>query len=388
MFQISTQRKRRLAGQAQDLPAHLGRCMLLAGLASAVARQADAGRHRARSTSASTSRAARSSPCDFKQRPSAEDIRDALAAKPASPDAHRCQSAPTKPRRGAHQTRPQADGLEEEQAAGAGRRSTSAASKVAEALKTLSTARRSAPTQGFPAEGNAFQIIGTDAVGAVAGAALRNQAVTVTLLALVGILLYIAFRFEWTYGAAAVITVFHDVLVTLGFFSIFQWEVNLTVIAALLTLVGFSVNDTIVTFDRIRENLRLHRRANALRPDERGHQPDALAHGHHVGARLPLGAGARPLRRRGAARLLARALHRHHLRHLLDHRHRQPDHGLVAAAAGGRARLGTAGRHPRWGRRTPAPRGRHARRQGQRGRALRVFARVRPAAPRRFAPRA
>ena len=112
----------------------------------------------------------------------------------------------------------------------------------------------------FGKEGDAWAIIGTDAVGQVAGSQLRNQAITVTLLALVGILLYIAFRYEWTYGAAAVITVFHDVLVTLGFFSIFQWEVSLTVIAALLTLVGFSVNDTIVTFDRVRENLRLHRR--------------------------------------------------------------------------------------------------------------------------------
>jgi preprotein translocase subunit SecF len=106
----------------------------------------------------------------------------------------------------------------------------------------------------------AYKIIGTGAVGAVAGAQLRNKAIAVTLLALVGILVYIAFRFEWTYGAAAVIAVFHDVLVTLGFFSIFQWEVSLTVIAALLTLVGFSVNDTIVVFDRIRENRRLHRR--------------------------------------------------------------------------------------------------------------------------------
>jgi preprotein translocase subunit SecF len=106
----------------------------------------------------------------------------------------------------------------------------------------------------------AYKIVGTDAVGAVAGAQLRNKAIAVTLAALVGILLYIAFRFEWTYGAAAVIAVFHDVLVTLGFFSIFQWEVSLTVIAALLTLVGFSVNDTIVVFDRIRENRRLHRR--------------------------------------------------------------------------------------------------------------------------------
>ncbi len=104
------------------------------------------------------------------------------------------------------------------------------------------------------------KIVQREAVGPVAGQALRNQAVSVTLLALLGILAYIAFRFEWTYGAAAVIAVFHDVLVTLGFFSIFQWEISLTVIAALLTLVGFSVNDTIVVFDRIRENLRLHRR--------------------------------------------------------------------------------------------------------------------------------
>ncbi|HYN85187.1 MAG TPA: protein translocase subunit SecF, partial [Pyrinomonadaceae bacterium] len=111
-------------------------------------------------------------------------------------------------------------------------------------------------------EGGAWDVIGKDAVGPVAGEQLRNQAITVTLLALVGILLYIAFRYEWTYGASAVITVFHDVLVTLAFFSIFQWEVNLTVVAALLTLVGFSVNDTIVTFDRVRENLRLHRRAS------------------------------------------------------------------------------------------------------------------------------
>jgi preprotein translocase subunit SecF len=131
--------------------------------------------------------------------------------------------------------------------------------KVEDALKSFGT--EVGVNDPFPTEGNAFKIVGTDAVGAVAGAALRNQAVAVTLLALVGILLYIAFRFEWTYGAAAVIAVFHDVLITLGFFSIFQFEVNLTVIAALLTLVGFSVNDTIVVFDRIRENLRMHRRS-------------------------------------------------------------------------------------------------------------------------------
>ncbi len=105
----------------------------------------------------------------------------------------------------------------------------------------------------------AYKIVGTDAVGPIAGAQLRNQAVIATLLGLVGILLFIAFRYDWTYAAGAVIAVFHDVLITLAFFSVFQWEISLTVLAALLTLVGFSVNDSIVIFDRIRENLTLNR---------------------------------------------------------------------------------------------------------------------------------
>jgi preprotein translocase subunit SecF len=131
--------------------------------------------------------------------------------------------------------------------------------KVREALNTFG--KEAEPTVELQGDPNAaYKIVGTEAVGAIAGAQLRNKAIAVTLAALVGILVYIAFRFEWTYGAAAVIAVFHDVLVTLGFFSIFQWEVSLTVIAALLTLVGFSVNDTIVVFDRIRENRKLHRR--------------------------------------------------------------------------------------------------------------------------------
>ena len=131
--------------------------------------------------------------------------------------------------------------------------------QVREALNVFGA--EAAPTTELEADPNAaYKIVGTDAVGAIAGAQLRNKAIAVTLAALVGILVYIAFRFEWTYGAAAVIAVFHDVLVTFGFFSIFQIEVSLNVIAALLTLVGFSVNDTIVVFDRIRENRRLHRR--------------------------------------------------------------------------------------------------------------------------------
>lgn len=131
--------------------------------------------------------------------------------------------------------------------------------RVREALNQFGT--EAAPGVELEQDANAaYKIVGTDAVGAIAGAQLRNKAIAVTLAALVGILIYIAARFEWTYGAAAVIAVFHDVLVTLGFFSMFQIEVSLNVIAALLTLVGFSVNDTIVVFDRVRENRKLHRR--------------------------------------------------------------------------------------------------------------------------------
>ena len=105
-----------------------------------------------------------------------------------------------------------------------------------------------------------FAIRGDQIVGPKVGAELRKQAVYVTLYALGGMLVYIAFRFEWVYGAAAVLAVFHDVLITLGFFSLTGYEISLTVIAALLTLVGYSMNDTIVIFDRIRENNRLLRR--------------------------------------------------------------------------------------------------------------------------------
>jgi preprotein translocase subunit SecF len=105
-----------------------------------------------------------------------------------------------------------------------------------------------------------FAVRNVEVVGPKVGGELRRQAIFVTLYALAGMLVYIAFRFEWVYGAAAVLAVFHDVLITLGFFSLLHFEISLTVIAALLTLVGYSMNDTIVIFDRIRENNRLLRR--------------------------------------------------------------------------------------------------------------------------------
>jgi preprotein translocase subunit SecF len=105
-----------------------------------------------------------------------------------------------------------------------------------------------------------FAIRNVEVVGPKVGAQLRRQAFFATLYALAGMLVYIAFRFEWVYGVAAVIAVFHDVLITLGFFALFHYEISLTVIAALLTLVGYSMNDTIVIFDRVREDLRLMRK--------------------------------------------------------------------------------------------------------------------------------
>src|SRR5580698_2019740 len=112
--------------------------------------------------------------------------------------------------------------------------------------------------QGYLAPYTAARDI--EIVGPKVGADMRSSAIEATLLALAGMLVYIGFRFEWIYGAAAVIAVFHDTIITIGIFSLFNREISLTVVAALLTLVGYSMNDTIVIFDRIRENLSLNRR--------------------------------------------------------------------------------------------------------------------------------
>ncbi len=105
-----------------------------------------------------------------------------------------------------------------------------------------------------------FTVQQVDIVGPTAGAQLTHQAVLATLYSLLGMLIYLWFRFELIYGVAAVVAVFHDTLITIGFFSLTNQEITLTVVAAILTLVGYSMNDTIVVFDRIRENLALNRR--------------------------------------------------------------------------------------------------------------------------------
>jgi preprotein translocase subunit SecF len=105
-----------------------------------------------------------------------------------------------------------------------------------------------------------FGVYQVEIVGPQVGAQLRKQAMLATVYSLAGMLVYLAFRFEWIYGVAAVITVFHDTLITVGAFSLTNKPISLTVIAAILTLIGYSNNDTIVVFDRIRENLKMMRR--------------------------------------------------------------------------------------------------------------------------------
>ena len=107
---------------------------------------------------------------------------------------------------------------------------------------------------------NPFSVRNVQVVGPTVGKQLEKQALLATLYSMAGMLVYLWFRFQLIYGVAAVVACFHDTLITVGAFALTNQEISLTVIAAILTLVGYSMNDTIVVFDRIRENLRLSRR--------------------------------------------------------------------------------------------------------------------------------
>lgn len=129
-----------------------------------------------------------------------------------------------------------------------------------DAKEELATRITSALVKTFPA--NPFEIERAEFVGPVVGRHLLKQSFWAVLFSLLGIILYVAFRFKnWIWGVTGVLALFHDVIVTMGFMTIMGRELSVTVIAALLTLAGYSINDTIVIFDRIRENLRGSRRA-------------------------------------------------------------------------------------------------------------------------------
>jgi preprotein translocase subunit SecF len=106
----------------------------------------------------------------------------------------------------------------------------------------------------------AFKVAGSEIVGPTVGAELTQKGIWATVLSLIGILLYLAFRFQFSFGVGAVVATVHDLLITLAFLAFFRYDMSLNVIAAILTMTGFSTNDTIVIFDRIRENLRGMRR--------------------------------------------------------------------------------------------------------------------------------
>lgn len=110
-----------------------------------------------------------------------------------------------------------------------------------------------------------FEIVRTEAVSAKVGGELQGRALLAVLLSFATTLIYLAFRFEWRFGLAAVIATAHDILITMGFISILQLEVALPTVAAVLTILGYSLNDTIIVFDRVRENLGTMRREDFTR---------------------------------------------------------------------------------------------------------------------------
>jgi preprotein translocase subunit SecF len=105
-----------------------------------------------------------------------------------------------------------------------------------------------------------FDVAGTEIVGPMVGRDLTQKGILATTLSLAGILIYIAFRFQLSFAVGAIVASVHDLLITMAFLAFFRYDLSLNVIAAILTLTGYSMNDTIVIFDRVRENLRLSRR--------------------------------------------------------------------------------------------------------------------------------
>ena len=139
--------------------------------------------------------------------------------------------------------------------AGADRRAGSRSRRLPESVPA--TARRRCASS---AALGSFAVLGAENVGPQIGAELRQKGILAVVLSLIGMLVYIWFRFELRFGIGALVAVIHDVLIVLGLFALAGYEFNLTTIAAFLTLVGYSVNDTVVVFDRVRENLRRSRR--------------------------------------------------------------------------------------------------------------------------------
>ena len=133
------------------------------------------------------------------------------------------------------------------------------------AQKGVSTAQQSDKVMGaLKAQDAAVQLRRTEFVGPSVGEELAQDGLKALGMVVVGIMIYLAFRFEWKYAVAAIIANLHDVIIILGFFAFFQWEFSLSVLAAVLAVLGYSVNESVVIFDRIRENFRRYRKMTTV----------------------------------------------------------------------------------------------------------------------------
>lgn len=146
----------------------------------------------------------------------------------------------------------------------AGTQKTDAASNVLIRTHVLNEAERKAVLEGFATKLGKYDIMRIEKVGATIGSELAREAIIALVLSWLIMIAYISYRFEFRFGVAGIVALIHDVLVVLGMFSILQKEIDASFVAALLTIVGFSINDTIVIFDRIRENLKSMKKGEAI----------------------------------------------------------------------------------------------------------------------------
>ena len=166
-------------------------------------------------------------------------------------------------------------------------------------------------------------------VGPQIGLEFAKRAALALGLGMIGILIYVTVRFEFSFALGAVVALLHDVIITVGIFSLIGGELSLVMVGAILTIAGYSINDTIVVFDRIREGLKHRERGSIQVPDEHLDQRDARP--DHPHRRHDTALRRRPLllRRRRAARLFLRHSHRHPRRNVFLDLYRLPDRALV-----------------------------------------------------------
>ena len=141
---------------------------------------------------------------------------------------------------------------------------TDAAPNVLIRTHVLNEAQRKAVLEGFTSKFGKYEIMRIEKVGATIGSELTREAIIALLLSWLMMIAYISYRFEFRFGVAGILSLVHDVLIVLGIFSILRKEIDASFVAALLTIVGYSINDTIVIFDRIRENLKAMKKGETL----------------------------------------------------------------------------------------------------------------------------